>query len=163
MAPSAGMGNNQAYGALSFSWSNPRVSVDAIYAYAGNGFQRVEVSVPQLLETDHENIRVEFAPIREIRIVASRNNYFAPPEAGISSRATVNGFGMWTGFSGNQFCGSLYQSSTSTNGMSEAYALGAHRDFTRRLAAGVDYLGRRSAAGGSHSIVGPFVKPSVQG
>jgi hypothetical protein len=153
MALSAGAGNNQAYGASSFRWSNPRLSVDASYAFTGSGFQRVEVSAPQLTESDRENIRVEFAPISQIRIVASRNNYLAPLEAGAASRATVNGFGVWTGFSGNSLYGSLFQSSSSF-GESIAYALGAHRDFTRRLGAGLDYLGTRSAGRQSHNLVG---------
>lgn len=154
MALSGGVGNNQAYEASSFSWSDPRISVDASYTLAGNKFQRVEVSAPQLTESDRENIRVEYAPIQQVRIVASRNNYLAPPEAGLAARAAVNGFGIWTGFSGTQFYGSLYQSSTSSFGKSEAYALGAHRDFTRRLGAGVDYLGTRASGRGSHTIVG---------
>lgn len=154
MALSGGVGNNQAYEASSFSWSDPRISVDASYTLAGNKFQRVEVSAPQLTESDRENIRVEYAPIQQVRIVASRNNYLAPPEAGLATRAAVNGFGIWTGFSGTQLYGSLYQSSTSSFGKSEAYALGAHRDFTRRLGAGVDYLGTRASGRGSHSIVG---------
>jgi hypothetical protein len=154
MALSGGVGNNQAYEASSFSWSDPRISVDASYTLAGNKFQRVEVSAPQLTESDRENIRVEYAPIQQVRIVASRNNYLAPPEAGLATRAAVNGFGIWTGFSGTQLYGSLYQSSTSSFGKFEAYALGAHRDFTRRLGAGVDYLGTRASGRGSHSIVG---------
>lgn len=153
MALSAGMGNNQAYGASSFSWSNPRVSVDASYTLAGNNFQRVEVTAPQLTESDRENIRVELAPIRTVRIVASRNNYLASPGQGLSERAAVNGFGVWTGFSGNQFYGSIYQSTTSSFVQSEAYALGAHRDFTRRLGVGADYLGTLSAGRGSHTIL----------
>jgi hypothetical protein len=154
MALSAGVGNNQAYGASSFSWSDPRISVDASYTLAGNNFQRVEVSAPQLTESDRENIRVEFAPIQQVRLVASRNNYLAPPEAGLAARATVDGFGIWTGFSRTQLYGSLYQSSTSSFGKSEAYALGAHRDFTRRLGVGADYLGTRASGRGSHTIVG---------
>jgi hypothetical protein len=66
----------------------------------------------------------------------------------------VNGFGIWTGFSGNQLYGSLYQSSTPAYGKSEAYALGAHRDFTRRLGVGADYLGTSADGRGSHSLVG---------
>ena len=128
--------------------------MSASYTLAGNKFQRVEVSAPQLTECDRENIRVEFAPIQQVRIVASRNNYLAPPEAGLAARAAVNGFGIWTGFSGTQLYGSLYQSSTSSFGKSEAYALGAHRDFTRRLGVGADYLGTRASGRGSHTIVG---------
>lgn len=154
MALSTGLGNNQAYGASSFSWSDPRISVDASYTLAGNQFQRVEVSVPQLTETDRENIRVELAPISQVRIVASRNNYLAPPGEGLATRAAVNGFGIWTGFTGTQLYGSLYQSSTSSFGQSNAYALGAQRDFTRRLGVGADYLGTVSAGGRSHTIVG---------
>lgn len=153
VALSAGAGNDQPYGASSFTWSIPTLSVDASYAYAGNGFQRVEVSDPQLTESDRENIRVEFAPISEIRIVASRNNYLPPPGTGLSSRAAVNGLGLWTGFAGTALYGSLYQSSSSF-GKSDAYALGAHHDFTRRLGAGADYLGTHSAGRGSHTIVG---------
>ncbi len=154
MAFSGGVGNNEAYEASSFSWSDPRISVDASYTLAGNNFQRVEVTAPQLTESDRENIRVEYAPISQVRIVASRNNYLAPPGEGLAARAAVNGFGMWTGFSGNQFYGSFYQSSTSSFGQSEVYALGAHRDFTRRLGVGADYLGTLSAGRGSHTIVG---------
>jgi hypothetical protein len=98
-------------------------------------------------------MRVEFAPISAIRIVASRNNYLPPPGTGISSRAAVNGLGLWTGFSGTALYGSVYQSS-STYGKSSAYTLGAQRDFTRRLGAGVDYLGTHSAGRGSHTVVG---------
>jgi hypothetical protein len=50
--------------------------------------------------------------------------------------------------------GSLYQSSTPVYGKSEAYALGAHRDFTRRLGVGADYLGTSADGRGSHSLVG---------
>ncbi len=153
MALSAGVGNNQPYGASSFSWSIPLVTVDASYAFTGNSFQRVEVSVPQLTENDRENVRVEFAPFRHVRIVASRNNYLAPPQTGIASRAAVNGFGVWAGFSGTALYGSIYQSTTSY-GITDAYALGAHRDITRRLGVGADYLGTKSGGHGSRTILG---------
>jgi hypothetical protein len=154
IALSAGAGNNQPYWATSFSWNAPRISVDASYAFAGDAFRRVEVIAPQLTEDDRENVRVEFAPVSHIRLVASRNNYLAPPGEGFASRATVNGFGIWTGFSGNQLYSSFYQSSTPAYGKSEAYALGAHRDFTRRLGVGADYLGTSADGRGSHSLVG---------
>jgi hypothetical protein len=153
MALSAGMGNDQAYGASSFSWSTPLLSVDASYALTGNAFKRVEVTSPELTENDRENVRIEYAPFRSVRIVASRNNYLSPMEAGVASRAAVNGFGIWTGFTGMQFYGSLYQSSTSY-GKSIAYALGAQRDITRRLQVGANYLGTRSSGHESHTILG---------
>jgi hypothetical protein len=153
MALSAGMGNDQAYGASSFSWSTPLLSVDASYALTGNAFKRVEVTSPELTENDRENVRIEYAPFRSVRIVASRNNYLSPMEAGVASRAAVNGFGIWTGFTGMQFYGSLYQSSTSY-GKSIAYALGAQRDITRRLQVGANYLGTRSSDHESHTILG---------
>jgi hypothetical protein len=153
MALSAGVGNDQAYGASSFSWSTPMFSVDASYALTGNAFKRVEVTTPELTENDRENVRVVFAPFTSVRIVASRNNYLAPVESGITSRAAVNGFGIWTGFTGTQFYGSLYQSYTSY-GKSIAYALGAQHDITRRLQVGANYLGTRSSGRESHTILG---------
>jgi hypothetical protein len=153
MALSAGVGNDQAYGASSFSWSTPMFSVDASYALTGNAFKRVEVTTPELTENDRENVRVVFAPFKSVRIVASRNNYLAPVESGITSRAAVNGFGIWTGFTGTQFYGSLYQSYTSY-GKSIAYALGAQHDITRRLQVGANYLGTRSSGRESHTILG---------
>jgi hypothetical protein len=127
--------------------------VDASYALTGNAFKRVEVTSPELTENDRENVRIEYAPFRSVRIVASRNNYLSPMEAGVASRAAVNGFGIWTGFTGMQFYGSLYQSSTSY-GKSIAYALGAQRDITRRLQVGANYLGTRSSGHESHTILG---------
>jgi hypothetical protein len=153
MALSAGMGNDQAYGATSFSWNSRLLSVDASYALTGNAFKRIEITSPALTENDRENVRVEFAPFKQVRIVASRNNYLAPVQAGTVSKAAVNGFGIWTGFTGTQFYGSLYQSST-TYGKSIAYVLGAQRDITRRLQVGTNYLGTRSSGHESHTILG---------
>jgi hypothetical protein len=153
MALSGGMGNDQAYAATSFSWNSQLVSVDASYALTGNNFKRVEVTSPALTENDRENVQVVFSPIKQVRIVASRNNYLAPVVAGTVSRAAVNGFGIWTGFTGTQLYGSLYQSSTSY-GRSIAYALGAQRDITRRLQVGTNYLGTRSSGHESHTILG---------
>ena len=152
-ALSAGMGNDQPYAASSFSWSSTKFSVDASYALTGKTFQRVEITTPELTENDRENVQVVFSPFRQVRIVASRNNYLSPLEAGVASRATVNGFGIWTGFSRNQFFASLYQSSTSY-GKSDAYAFGAQRDITRRLQVGANYLGTRSSGQESHTILG---------
>lgn len=153
MALSGGMGNDQAYGATSFSWNSRMLSVDASYALTGNAFKRVEIAAPELTENDRENVQVVFSPFKQVRIVASRNNYLAPVESGVVSKAAVNGFGIWTGFTGTQFYGSLYQSSTSY-GKSIAYALGAQHDVTRRLQVGANYLGTRSSGQESHTILG---------
>jgi hypothetical protein len=145
IAMSAGVGNNQGYWASSFSWSTPRISVDASYARPGDTFTRVEVSAPQLTENDRENILVEFKPLRNMRIIASRNNYLSPPGEGLPSRAAVNGFGIWTGISRTQLYGSLYQSSTSF-GKSDAYSLGGASRFHSEAGGGSRFSGH--ACGG---------------
>ena len=49
MALSAGIGNNQGYGATSFSIDRRWMLLDASYALAGNAFRRVLVATPQIV------------------------------------------------------------------------------------------------------------------
>ena len=119
MALSTGMGNNQAYGASSFSWSNPRVSVDASYTYAGTvptcGGKRSSTygnrsrKYPRRICADQRGSHRREP--QQLSCSAGRGD--------LVTRAAVNGFGIWTGFTGTQLYGSLYQSSTSTYGQSK--------------------------------------------
>lgn len=154
VAFSAGMGSNQPYWSSSYSYHYRWLSVDASYALAGDAFRRVLVDTPQLAENDRENIRLEFAPYSNMRIIASRNNYVMPLGLGPVDRAAVNGLGAWTSVAGQQLYGSLYQSSTAS-GKSQAIALGTRRQLTRRLEAGLDFMRSGYSAGiPSHSILG---------
>ncbi|MBZ5641516.1 MAG: carboxypeptidase-like regulatory domain-containing protein [Acidobacteriia bacterium] len=139
MAFSAGVGNNQPYGSFSFDHVGKRLVADASYAAAGNNFQRVLVQTPQVSEPDRENIRLEFRPWENLRLIASRNNYAAMDPTGNTQRSAVNSWGAWANLAGFQTYGSLNQSTTSF-GRADATLLGVHRDITSRLAAGVDYM-----------------------
>ena len=139
VALSAGLGNNQPYWASSFTLAKHWMSLDASYARSGDSFRRVLVTTPQLSENDRENIRLELTPLRNVRIVVSRNNYLSSFASGMVERAAVEGFGAGAGIRGLQMYGSLFRSSTSS-GDSTAEALGVRRMFTRHFEAGVDFL-----------------------
>jgi hypothetical protein len=139
LAVAGGLGNNQPYGALSFSRTGNRLLADASYAFVGNEFRRVLAETPQVSEPDRENLRVEFRPLTSIHLAASRNNYAAVALGGGIERATVNGLGAWGAIRGLQIYGSMYQSTTSF-GKSTASMLGGRKDITSRLGVGFDYL-----------------------
>jgi len=67
VALAAGIGNNQPYGASSFTMDKHWVVLDASYALSGRTFQRVLVATPQLSENDRENIRLELRPATNVR------------------------------------------------------------------------------------------------
>jgi len=91
MALSAGVGNNQPYGATSFTMNRRWMTLDASYARSGDAFRRVLVSTPQLAENDRENIRLELKPFSNVRIVINRNNYLATFSPNVVQRAMVQG------------------------------------------------------------------------
>jgi hypothetical protein len=154
MALSGGIGNNQGYGASSFSYSNRRMSLDASYGYSGDAFHRVLVTTPQLAENDRENVRFELTPFANVRIVASRNNYISSFAPNVVARAMVQGFGAGGGIAGVQLYGSIFQSKTAS-GESSALALGVRRMFTRHFEAGGDYLRSAYSTGNpSRTVVG---------
>ncbi len=154
VALSGGIGNNQPYGASSFSYFNRRMSLDASYAYSGDAFHRVLVTTPQLAENDRENVRFELTPFSKVRIVASRNNYISSFAPNVVTRAMVQGFGVGGGIAGLQLYGSIFQSKT-TSGESAALALGVRRMFTRHFEAGADFLRSGYSTGKpSRSVVG---------
>ena len=97
MALSAGMGNNQGYGAASFSVHRRWMLLDASCALAGNAFWRVLVATPQLSENDKENIRFELHPAQNFRIVASRNNFHAYISPTAVQSAMVQGISAGAG------------------------------------------------------------------
>jgi hypothetical protein len=139
LAVAGGIGNNEPYGAFSFSHIGNRLRADASYAFVGNEFRRMLAETPQVSEPDRENLRVEFRPVPNLHLVASRNNYAAVAPSGGMERAAVNGFGAWGGLRGLQIYGSMYQSTTSF-GRSTASMLGGRKDITSRLGVGFDYL-----------------------
>jgi hypothetical protein len=139
MAVSGGLGGNQPYWASTLTFDKHWLIVDAGYSKAGDAFRRVVVSSPQFSENDRENIRVQLAPVRNLRVVASRNHYVAPEYSGLSGRATVNGLGFWTSIAGTEFHGSLFRSATAS-GRSQALALGTRRALTRRVEGSLDVL-----------------------
>jgi hypothetical protein len=139
LALSGGFGSNQPYWASALAFNQGWITVDAGYTKSGEAFRRVVVSTPQFSENDRESIRVQLAPLPNLRIVASRHHYLAPEQSGLSGRATVNGFGFWTSIAGTQFHGSLFQSSTASV-RSRAVALGTRRAFNRRIEASFDVL-----------------------
>jgi hypothetical protein len=154
MSLSAGLGNNQPYWSSSFTFTKHRMALDASYARSGDAFRRVLVTTPQLAENDRENIRFELTPLKNVRIVVSRNNYLSSFAANAIERAAVQGFGMGAGIGGFQLYGSLFQSSTKS-GDSSALALGARRMITRHFEAGADFLRSGYAKGTpSHSLMG---------
>jgi len=154
MALSAGVGNNQPYGASSFTISKRWMSLDASYARSGDAFRRVLVSTPQLSENDRENIRLELKPFSSVRIVINRNNYLATFSPNLVQRATVQGVGAGAALAGFQLYGSYFQSSTQS-GNSSALALGVRRTLTRHFEAGTDFLRSGYSKGTpAHSMVG---------
>lgn len=152
MALSAGAGNNQGYWASSLTLDRHWVVVDASYADAGSAFRRVLVATPQLAENDRENVRVQFSLSPNWRVIASRNNYQAPPGSGIAGHAAVDGLGVWTRLATVQLYGSLFQSSVGPE-RSTAIAVGTRRQLTRRLDVGLDYLHSTNALGQSNGTV----------
>ncbi len=153
-ALSAGIGNNQAYGATSFSMDKHWMLLDASYALSGNAFQRVLVATPQLSENDRENIRFELHPLSNVRIVVSRNNYLASISPTGVAHAMVQGLGAGASVLGFQLNGSLFDSTTSL-GNSSALSFGVRHKVTRQLEAGVDFLRSGfSKNAPEHSLVG---------
>ncbi|MGA7795239.1 MAG: carboxypeptidase-like regulatory domain-containing protein [Candidatus Acidiferrales bacterium] len=154
MALSAGIGNNQPYGSSSFAMDERWMALDASYTLSGRNFQRVLVATPQLSENDRENIRLELRPATSVRIIVSRNNYLASFAPNQYERATVEGFGASAAAAGFQFNGSYFLSTT-TAGNSTAMDLGVHRNLTRRLVVGTDYLRSVYMKGTvAHSVIG---------
>jgi len=154
MALSAGMGNNQPYGASSFSMDKHWLLLDASYTRAGDQFRRVLVATPQLSENDRENIRLELHPINNFRLVINRNNYFSSVVPVGIVRAMVQGIGVGAAFAGFQTYGSLFESSTEL-GNSSALALGVRRRLMRHFEAGVDLLHSAYSKGApSRSVIG---------
>ena len=154
MALSAGLGNNQPYWSSSFTLDKHWMSLDASYARSGDAFRRVLVATPQLAENDRENIRFELTPVKNVRIVVSRNNYISSFAPNVVERAMVQGFGAGGGVGGFQLYGSLFRSSTQL-GDSSALALGVRRLITRHFEAGVDFLRSGYAESApAHSLVG---------
>jgi hypothetical protein len=143
LAVAGGLGNNEPYGAFSFSHIGNRLRADASYAFVGNEFRRVLAETPQVSEPDRENLRVEFRPVTNLHLVASRNNYAAVASGGGMERAAVNGLGAWGGVRGLQIYGSIYQSTTSF-GNSTATMFGGRKDITSRFGVGFDYLASAS-------------------
>jgi hypothetical protein len=154
MALSAGLGNNQPYWSSSFTLRKRWMALDASYAGSGDAFRRVLVATPQLTENDRENIRFELKPLKNLRIVVSRNNYISSFTPSMVERAAVQGFGVGGGIGGFQLYGSLFQSSAKSED-SSALALGARHMITRRFEAGVDFLRSGYAkTTPTHSLVG---------
>lgn len=139
MALSGGIGNNQHYTATSFAMDRRWVILDASYALSGDAFRRVLVATPQLAENDRENIRAEFRPKTNYRIIVSRNNYFTDiPSQGLV-RAAVDGISAAASLAGFQSYGSWFNSTTAI-GDSTAMAAGTRHRITQRLEAGVDFM-----------------------
>jgi hypothetical protein len=139
MAASGGIGNNQPYGAISLYHADKRLSADASYAAVGPNFQRVIVQTPQVSEPDRENLRIEYHPWENLRLIASRNNYASVEPNGATDRAAVNGLGAWGSLVGFQMYGAWNQSTT-TFGRATASMLGGRKDLTSRLSVGIDYM-----------------------
>lgn len=154
MALSAGLGNNQHYWSSSFTFNKRWMALDASYSGYGEAFRRVLVTTPQLTESDRENIHFELAPLKNVRIVVSRNNYLSSIIPNVLERASVQGFGAGAGIAGFQLYGSLFQSST-RSGNSSAMALGGRHMITRHFEAGADFLRSGYSKGTpTHSWIG---------
>jgi len=154
MALSAGLGNNQPYWSSSFTLDKHWMALDATYARSGDAFRRVLVATPQLSENDRENIRFELTPLKNVRIVVSRNNYISSFAPNVVERAMVQGFGAGGSVVGFQLYGSLFRSSTQL-GDSSALALGVRRLIARHFEAGMDFLRSGYAKSApAHSLVG---------
>jgi hypothetical protein len=156
MALSAGLGNNQPYGATSVLMDTRWMMLDASYALAGNAFQRVLVASPQLSENDRENIRLELRPFSNFRLLVSRNNYLADiPPNGVE-RAMVQGVGAAGSVAGFQLNGSWFDSASSS-GSSTAFTLGVRHMITQHFEAGVEFMRSGFAKEPpDHSLVGDF-------
>jgi hypothetical protein len=154
MALSAGLGNNQPFWSTSFTLARQWMSLDATYSVSGTNFRRVLVATPLLTENDRENIRFELRPLKNVRIVVSRNNYLSSVDPTLVERAVVQGFGVSGNVGGFQLNGSLFQSATKL-GNASAVALGARRMITRHFEAGADLLRSGSSkTAPTHSLVG---------
>jgi len=154
IALAAGMGNNQGYGATSFSIVKHWMALDASYALSGNAFRRVLVATPQLSENDKENIRFELHPASNFRILVSRNNYLAYVSPTAVESAMVQGFGAGASLAGFLLDGSLFDSSSSF-GKSSALSLGVRRMLTPHFEAGMDFLRSGLAKNAAqHSLIG---------
>ena len=138
MALSAGVGNNQPYGATSLSVIERWMALDASYARSGDAFRRVLVATPQLSENDRENIRWELHPVTNFRLIVSRNHYLADIQPTGIERAMVEGIGAGGNVAGFLLNGAWFDSATSV-GNSTALSLGAQR-ITPHFEAGVDFL-----------------------
>ena len=152
LAVSAGIGGNEPYAASTLSLDRRWIVLDAGYSRAGENFRRVAATEPQFSESDRESLRLQLAPVDNLRIVVSRNNYLAPQNSGLTGRATVNAFGFWTSLAGTQFHGSLFQSTTAIS-RSRGVALGARRTLTSRVEAGFDVLSTGRLFSGSSTYV----------
>lgn len=154
MALSAGLGNNQPYGATSLSIIKLWMVLDASYARSGDAFRRVLVATPQLSENDRENIRFELHPVSNFRVIVSRNNYLADIQPAGIERAMVQGIGAGGSVAGFQLNGAWFDSATSV-GNSTALSLGVRRTITPHFEAGMDFLrSEYSKSTAPHSLVG---------
>jgi hypothetical protein len=138
-AASGGIGNNQPYGAFSFDYIGRHLLTEASYANVGSNFRRVLAQTPQVSEPDRENLRFEFRPWNNLRLIASRNNYASVEPNGATERAAVNSLGAWANAAGFQVYGSWNQSTTSF-GRANSTMFGGRKDITSRLNAGIDYM-----------------------
>ena|SRR5882757_6542686 len=139
IAASLGIGNNQPYGAFSFDHTEKKLAAEASYAVVGNDFRRVLAETPQVSEPDRENLRLEYRPWNNLRLIASRNNYASIEPNGATERAAVNGFGAWGSVAGFQVYGSVNKSTTSF-GQATASMFGGRKEITSRLGVGVDFM-----------------------
>jgi len=140
LAFSGGVGGNQPFAASTLSLDRRWIVLDVGYSRVGENFRRVTVTAPQYSESDRESLRLQLAPVDNLRIVISRNNYLSPANSGLPSRATVNAFGFWTSLARTQFHGSLFGSTTAVS-HSRGIALGVRRAITSRVDASFDVLG----------------------
>jgi hypothetical protein len=157
MAVAGGIGSNERYAATTLDFDREWIAVQAGYTVAGDGFRRIRVESPAISETDRENIRVELRPLRDVRLVGSRNNYLSFDEdSSRMLRATVNGYSAYTSLRGLQLHGSFYDS-LNDSGRAKALSFGARRSFGNRFDVSADYLRGMHAQGPpSSSIVAIF-------
>ena len=97
------------------------------------------MATPQLSENDRENIRFEYHPVSNFRLVVSRNNYLADIQPTGIARAMVQGIGAGGTLAGFQLNGAWFDSSTSL-GNSTALSLGVRRTITPHFEVGMDYM-----------------------
>jgi hypothetical protein len=155
LAISGGIGNNQPYWAGSLSLDKKWIEVEVSYSRAGDAFRRIRVEAPTTSETDRENIRITLKPLRNLQFTASRQNYLAPLQSGVSAeRATVNSFSAWTNLRGFQLHGSFFDSSTDM-GRARGLSMGGRRTWFNRVETSADYMRSVPSLGPAfHSIVG---------